>query len=159
MSCSIIPAREEHTELILDFIRQLAVYEKMEQDVVATLGNIRHHLFEKKSAHCVLAFEEDIAVGFALYFYNFSTFLGKQGLYLEDLFVVPAHRGKGYGKKLLLYIAQTALENNCGRMEWSVLNWNQPAIDFYESLGAVAMNEWMVYRLSEEKLKSLSYAE
>jgi GNAT superfamily N-acetyltransferase len=159
MSCIIIPAREEHTELILDFIRQLAVYEKMEKDVVATLGNIRHHLFKKKSAHCVLAFEEDIAVGFALYFYNFSTFLGKQGLYLEDLFVVPAHRGKGYGKKLLLYIAQTALENNCGRMEWSVLNWNQPAIDFYESLGAVAMHEWMVYRLSEEKLKSHSYTE
>jgi GNAT superfamily N-acetyltransferase len=156
MNYRIIPAREEHTALILDFIRQLAVYEKMEQDVVATIASLHLHLFEKKSAHCVLAFEEDIAVGFALYFYNFSTFLGKQGLYLEDLFVVPAHRGKGYGKKLLLFIAKTALENNCGRMEWSVLNWNQPAIDFYESLGAVPMNEWTVYRLTEEKLKSLS---
>ena len=159
MNLTIVPATEKHTTLILDFIKQLAVYEKMESDVVATEASVRFHLFEKKSAHCVLAYEEDVAVGFALYFFNYSTFLGKQGLYLEDLFVVPVHRGKGYGKKLLLYLAQTALESQCGRMEWSVLNWNKPAIDFYESLGAVPMNEWTVYRLSEEKLKSLSSKE
>lgn len=155
MNFKIIPAEAQHTALILDFIKQLAVYEKMENDVVADEESIAFHLFEKKSAQCVLAFEDDVAVGFALYFFNYSTFLGKQGLYLEDLFVKPDYRGKGYGKKLLLYMTKTALANQCGRMEWSVLHWNKPAIDFYESLGAIPMQEWMVYRLTEEKMKGL----
>ncbi len=156
MNFEIIPAEAKHTSLILDFIKQLAVYEKMENEVVADEESIAFHLFEKQSANCVLAYEDEVAVGFALYFFNYSTFLGKQGLYLEDLFVKPDYRGKGYGKKLLLYMTQTALANHCGRMEWSVLNWNKPAIDFYENLGALPMQEWTVYRLTEEKLKLLS---
>lgn len=155
MEFKIISAQASHTKLILSFIRQLAVYEKLENEVVATEESLTLHLFEKKSALCILAFEGDEPVGFALYFFNYSTFLGKQGLYLEDLFIRPEHRGKGYGKKMLLHIAHTALDHQCGRMEWSVLNWNEPAIQFYESLGATAMNEWTVYRLTEEKLKAL----
>ncbi len=155
MEFKIIRADTEHTSVILHFIRQLAEYEKLENEVVATEEHIAFHLFEKKSAECILAYEGETAVGFALFFYNYSTFLGKQGLYLEDLFVSPEYRGKGYGRKLLLYIAAIALENNCGRMEWSVLNWNKPAIRFYESLGAIPMNEWTVYRLNEDRLKAL----
>lgn len=156
MAFNIKEAKREHVSLILHFIRQLAIYEKMESEVVATEASLASHLFDQQSAHCVLAFEGETAVGFALYFYNFSTFLGKQGLYLEDLFVSPAYRAKGYGKQLLLYIAKQALNCGCGRMEWSVLNWNQPAIDFYERLGALPMHEWTVFRLSEEKLNLLS---
>jgi GNAT superfamily N-acetyltransferase len=155
MELTIIEAQPAHTPLILSFIKQLAIYEKLENDVVASEESIAYHLFEKKSAFCVLAFEDEIAVGFALYFYNYSTFLGKQGLYLEDLFVKPEFRGKGYGKKILLQVAHTALKHNCGRMEWSVLDWNQPAIDFYESLGAAAMGEWTVFRLTEAQMKAL----
>lgn len=155
MEFKIVTAKAEHTSLILSFIRQLAVYEKLENEVVTTEEQIAFHLFEKKSAECMLAFEGETAVGFALFFYNYSTFLGKQGLYLEDLFISPEYRGKGYGRKLLLHIAGIALENNCGRMEWSVLNWNKPAIDFYESLGAQPMGEWTVYRLTEDRLKAL----
>ncbi len=155
MEFKIISAQASHTALILSFIRQLAVYEKLENEVVATEESLASHLFEKKSAYCMLAFEDDEPVGFALYFFNYSTFLGKKGLYLEDLFIRPEHRGKGYGKKMLLHIARTALDHQCGRMEWSVLNWNEPAIQFYESLGATAMNEWTVYRLTEDKLKAL----
>lgn len=155
MGFKIIQAQREHTPLVVAFIKELAVYEKLENDVVVTEEDIAFHLFEKKSAHCMLAFENDMAVGFALYFYNYSTFLGKRGLYLEDLFVLPGSRGKGYGKMLLLHLVKIAADENCGRMEWSVLNWNQPAIDFYESLGAVPMNEWTVYRLTEDKIKAL----
>ena len=102
-----------------------------------------------------MAFENDRPIGFALYFYNYSTFIGRKGLYLEDLYVQPNYRGKGYGKKLLLHLVQTAKKENCGRMEWSVLKWNQPAIDFYESLGAKAMQEWSVYRLDEKSMQVL----
>lgn len=155
MSLEIIEAQPAHCAIILSLIKELAVFEKLENDVVATEESLRYHLFEKKSAHCVIAFKENEVVGFALYFYNFSTFLSKQGLYLEDLFVKVAYRGKGYGKQLLLHLVETALKNNCGRMEWSVLNWNKEAICFYEQLGAKPMKEWTVYMLDEKDMKNL----
>jgi GNAT superfamily N-acetyltransferase len=133
--------------LILGFITELAVYEKMLDQVVVTEAQLSDQLFVKEKSKCVLAFEDDQAIGFALYFYNFSTFVGKNGLYLEDLFVRPAFRGKGYGKQLLMHLLDIAKKENCGRMEWSVLDWNTPAIDFYKSLGAVAMDEWTVFRM------------
>jgi GNAT superfamily N-acetyltransferase len=133
--------------LVLSFIKELAVYEKMIDEVVVTEDLLYDQLLVKKLSACVLAFEDNVPVGFALYFFNFSTFLGKNGLYLEDLFVRPAFRGKGYGKKLLFHLADIAKQRNCGRMEWSVLNWNTPAIDFYKSLGAKAMDGWTVFRL------------
>ena len=137
----------EDMGLVLSFIRELAVYEKMIDEVVVTEDLLYDQLLVKKLSACVLAFEDNVPVGFALYFFNFSTFLGKNGLYLEDLFVRPAFRGKGYGKKLLFHLADIAKQRNCGRMEWSVLNWNTPAIDFYKSLGAKAMDGWTVFRL------------
>jgi GNAT superfamily N-acetyltransferase len=137
----------EDMGLVLSFIRELAVYEKMIDEVVVTEDLLYDQLLVKKLSACVLAFEDNVPVGFALYFFNFSTFLGKNGLYLEDLFVRPAFRGKGYGKKLLFHLADIAKQRNCGRMEWSVLNWNTPAIDFYKSIGAKAMDGWTVFRL------------
>ncbi len=137
----------EDMGLVLSFIKELAVYEKMIDEVVVTEDLLYDQLLVKKLSACVLAFEDNVPVGFALYFFNFSTFLGKNGLYLEDLFVRPAFRGKGYGKKLLFHLADIAKQRNCGRMEWSVLNWNTPAIDFYKSLGAKAMDGWTVFRL------------
>ncbi len=154
--CWIRPATPEDIPLIRAFITELAEYEQLLDDVVVTDEQLLDHLFTQHSAHCVLAFENNEATGFALYFYNYSTFLGKKGLYLEDLFVRPVFRGKGYGKKLLLYLVDTALLEGCGRMEWSVLNWNQPAIDFYESLGAKPMKEWTVYRLTEDAMKAIA---
>lgn len=133
--------------LILGFITELAVYEKMLDQVIVTEGQLHDQLFIKEKSKCVLAFEDDQPVGFALYFYNFSTFVGKNGLYLEDLFVRPAFRGKGYGKQLLMHLLDIAKKENCGRMEWSVLDWNTPAIDFYKSIGAVAMDDWTVFRI------------
>lgn len=140
---------------IKNFIMELAIYEKLENDVVVTDELLMENIFTNQVAHCVLAFENEIPIGFALYFYNYSTFIGRKGLYLEDLFVQPNFRGKGYGKKLLLHLVQIAKQENCGRMEWSVLNWNIPAIDFYDSLGAQPMQEWTVYRLDEEAMKAL----
>ena len=137
----------EDMGLVLSFIKELAVYEKMIDQVVVTEDLLYDQLLVKKLSACVLAFEDNVPVGFALYFFNFSTFLGKNGLYLEDLFVRPAFRGKGYGKKLLFHLADIAKQRNCGRMEWSVLNWNTPAIDFYKSIGAKPMDGWTVFRL------------
>ena len=137
----------EDMGLVLSFIKELAVYEKMIDEVVVTEDLLYDQLLVKKLSACVLAFEDNVPVGFALHFFNFSTFLGKNGLYLEDLFVRPAFRGKGYGKKLLFHLADIAKQRNCGRMEWSVLNWNTPAIDFYKSIGAKAMDGWTVFRL------------
>ncbi len=137
----------EDMGLVLSFIKELAVYEKMIDEVVVTEDLLYDQLLVKKLSACVLAFEDNVPVGFALYFFNFSTFLGKNGLYLEDLFVRPAFRGKGYGKKLLFHLADIAKQRNCGRMEWSVLNWNTPALDFYKSIGAKAMDGWTVFRL------------
>jgi GNAT superfamily N-acetyltransferase len=140
---------------IKNFIMELAVYEKLENEVVVTNELLIENIFTNPIAHCVLAFENDTPIGFAFYFYNYSTFIGRKGLYLEDLYVQPNYRGKGYGKKLLLHLVQIAKNEHCGRMEWSVLKWNKPAIDFYDRIGAEAMKEWMVYRLDEKSMKAL----
>lgn len=150
-------ATAEDVGLILEFVRSLATYEKMLDQVIATEEILREWIFEKKKAEVIFAVDErGQEVGFALFFHNFSTFLGRSGLYLEDLFVKPEHRGRGYGKGLLKALANIALERGCGRFEWSCLDWNQPSIDFYKSLGAVAMEDWTVYRVTGESLKKLS---
>jgi GNAT superfamily N-acetyltransferase len=142
--------------IILTFIKELAEYEKMSDDVVANEKLLKEHLFgEKRSAEVVIAYYQNKPVGFALYFYNFSTFLGRPGLYLEDLYVRKPMRGNGFGKALLKHLAKIANENNCGRMEWAVLNWNEPSIQFYKSLGAKPMNDWTVYRVTGEALQEL----
>lgn len=146
----------EDTPLILHFIHELAAYEKMEAEVVATEELLREWIFEKQKAEVLFILEEGAEVGFALFFHNFSTFLGRAGLYLEDLFVYPEHRGKGYGKALIKELARIAVNRGCGRLEWSCLDWNQPSIDFYRSLGAVPMDEWTVFRVAGETLKQLA---
>ncbi|MBQ3132361.1 MAG: GNAT family N-acetyltransferase [Clostridia bacterium] len=148
-------AEEKDTALILYFIKELAAYEKMADQVVAAEDNLKEWLFDKRIAEVLFALEDDEEVGFALYFHNFSTFLGRAGIYLEDLYVKPEKRGKGYGKAILKKLAQTAVERGCGRLEWSCLDWNKPSIDFYLSLGAEPMNEWTVYRLSGDTLKRM----
>lgn len=143
-------------ELLIELIHELAVYEKAPQEAVATPELIHAALFgERPTAEAVIAEWDGMPAGFALWFHNFSTWLGKPGLYLEDLFVRESMRGKGIGKALLLHLAGIARERGCGRMEWSVLDWNTPAIDFYKSLGAQAMDEWTVYRLDEQALQEL----
>ena len=149
-------ASKQDAPLIFDFIYQLAVYEKMESDVKTSPEELSKALFENQYAQVLIAEEETKPVGFALYFFNFSTFLGRPGLYLEDLFVDPAYRGKGYGKALLIELSRIAKSKNCGRMEWSVLKWNTPSIEFYKALGAKEMEEWSVYRLEENELKSFA---
>lgn len=142
--------------LIIDLIKQLAIYEKLEEEAKATPAAIETHLFGPKAvAECLLAFAAGECVGFALFFHNFSTFVGKPGIYLEDLFIKEQYRGLGYGKQLLMHLVQTSKERNCGRVEWSVLNWNEPAIQFYKSLGATAMSEWTVYRLDDKAINQL----
>lgn len=148
-------AQPEDTALILHFIRELAVYEKMEDQVIATEELLTEWLFEKQKAEVVIGEAEGKPVGFALFFHNFSTFLGRAGIYLEDLFVEPSERGKGYGKALLTHLAQLAVERGCGRLEWSCLDWNQPSIDFYLSMGAERMDDWTTYRLTGEKLDKM----
>ena len=149
-------AEEKDVSIILSFITELAIYENMLEDVVATEELLHEWIFEKKKAEVILAVEEGKAVGFALFFHNFSTFLGRAGIYLEDLFVLPEYRGKGYGKALLKKLAQIAVERGCGRLEWSCLDWNKPSIDIYLSLGAQPMDEWTVYRLTGETLKNFA---
>lgn len=127
----------------------------MEDAVITSAEELREQLFVKENAQVLIAEEAGTAIGFALYFFNFSTFVGRAGLYLEDLYIEPEYRGKGYGKQLFVQLATLAKEKNCGRMEWSVLNWNTPAISFYKSLGAVPMDEWTVYRLDEKALQKL----
>ena len=153
---TIRSARENEVGTIFDFIKRLAEYEKMTADVVATEELLREWLFEKKIAEVFFAEIEGKIVGFSLFFHNFSTFLGRGGIYLEDLFVLPEYRGRGCGKALLKKLAQTAVERGCGRLEWSCLNWNKPSIDFYLSLGAVPMTEWTTYRLTGEKLQEMA---
>lgn len=148
-------ATREDIPKILEFIVDLAVYEHMEDQVVATPEILEQWLFEKKTAEVVFALEEQKEVGFALFFYNFSTFLGRSGIYLEDLFVKPEFRGKGYGKGLIKLLAQIAVERGCGRLEWSCLDWNAPSIAFYKSMGAVPMEEWTVYRITGDRLQEL----
>jgi GNAT superfamily N-acetyltransferase len=143
--------------VILQLIRGLAEYERLAHECVATEAALTRTLFgERPAAEVVLAFTDERPAGFALFFHNYSTFLAKQGIYLEDLFVFPEFRGRGIGKKLLQRLAQLAVERDCGRLEWSVLDWNQDAIRFYESLGAKAMDEWTVYRVTGEALTTLA---
>lgn len=149
-------ADENDLALILDFIKQLAAYENMLDEVVATDELLNEWLFVRKVAEVIFIMEGDVEVGFALFFHNFSTFLGKAGIYLEDLFVKPEYRGKGYGKALIKKLASIAIERGCGRLEWSCLDWNQPSIDFYLSLGAEAMDEWTVYRVAGDTLANLA---
>ena len=149
-------AQEQDCEKILFFIRELAKYEKMEDDVIATPELLREWIFEKKKAEVIFPMADGEEIGYALFFHNFSTFLGRAGMYLEDLFIMPQHRGKGYGKATLKELAHMAVERNCGRLEWSCLDWNKPSIDFYLSLGAEAMDEWMVYRLTGDALCNMA---
>ena len=149
-------AEERDTPLILDFIKGLADYARMLDQVVADEATLADQLFRKKNAEVLFALEDGKEVGFALFFHNFSTFLGRSGLYLEDLFVLPEHRGKGYGKAILQKLATIAVERGCGRLEWWCLDWNKPSIDFYRSLGAEPMSDWTVYRLTGETLNSLA---
>jgi len=149
-------AERGEEETILDFIKYLAEYEKMSDDVVATEEMLRDWLFEKKIAEVLFAETEGKIVGFALFFHNFSTFLGRGGIYLEDLFVLPEYRGRGCGRALLQRLAQIAVERGCGRLEWACLDWNRPSIDFYLSLGAIPMDEWTTYRLTGETLTKVA---
>ena len=145
-------AVREDVPLILEFIKGLAEYEKMSDEVVATEEILDEWLFDKEKAEVIFAIAEGEEVGFALFFHNFSTFLGRAGIYLEDLFVKPKYRGNGYGKAILKRLAQIAVERGCGRLEWSCLDWNQPSIDFYLSLGATPMSGWTGYRLTGKTL-------
>lgn len=143
--------------LILTFIRELAEYEKLLDEVSATEDLLKHTLFgQNPKAEVIIAEDDSNPIGFALFFHNYSTFLGKPGIYLEDLFVRPQYRGKGVGKLLLQYLARLALERDCGRLEWWVLDWNREAIDFYHRIGAKAMDEWTVYRVTGPELTTLS---
>jgi GNAT superfamily N-acetyltransferase len=157
MSMRIAPATQGDASLILSFICKLAEYEKLSHEVVATEENIREHVFgANATAEVLLAYWHEKPVGFALYFRNFSTFLGQAGIYLEDLFVEPEHRGKGIGKALLIELAKIAVERGYGRLQWSVLDWNTPSIEFYRRLGAVAQDEWTVYRVTGDALAQLA---
>ena len=149
-------ATEQDVGLILDFIRDLAIYEHMLDEVVADEALLREWIFEKKKAEVIFAVVDGVGVGFALFFHNFSTFLGRAGIYLEDLFVRPAYRGFGYGKALLAQLAKIAVQRGCGRLEWWCLDWNKPSIDFYLSLGATPMDEWTSYRLTGHTLTQLA---
>ena len=151
-------AEKEDVGLILNFIRALAEYEKMADEVVATEALLREWIFEKKKAEVIFALEDGKEVGFALFFHNFSTFLGRAGIYLEDLYVKPAYRGRGFGKALLTKLARIAVERKCGRLEWWCLDWNRPSIDFYLSMGAEPMKDWTVYRISGDTLQKLGGA-
>lgn len=159
-TCAFRPAVPGDEELILDFIRALADYEHMSGQVVATPELLREWIFEKRKAEVIFAVAEGREVGFALFFHNFSTFLGRAGIYLEDLFVLPGERGKGYGRALLKQLARIAVERGCGRLEWSCLDWNRPSIDFYtRGMRAVPMDEWTVYRLTGETLTAAAKSE
>lgn len=154
---NIVSAQPEHVPLILSLINELAVYEKLAHQVVATEALLMESLFgPRRSVEAAIARWDGEAAGFALFFHNFSTFLGRPGTYLEDLFVRPSLRGKGIGKALMQYVARLTVDRNCGRMEWAVLEWNSPAIQFYESLGARPMSDWTVFRLDGNSLASLA---
>ena len=149
-------AEEKDVPLILQFIKDLAEYEHMLDEVVATEALLTEWIFQKEKAEVIFVLEDGNEVGFALFFHNFSTFLGRAGLYLEDLYVKPEYRHKGYGKGLLKKLAQIAVERGCGRLEWWCLDWNQPSIDFYLSLGAEPMEDWTVYRIAGDTLQKLA---
>ncbi len=149
------PAERGDIELIMKFIRDLAEYEKLADQVVADAGVLADWLFEKRVAKVVFALCDGVEAGFALYFHNFSTFLGRAGIYLEDLYVRPGYRGRGLGLGLMRYLARECVQLGCGRLEWSCLDWNRPSIDFYLALGAVPQSEWTTYRLTGEALAAL----
>lgn len=152
----IKPAMIDDTPVVLRFIKGLAEYEGLEHEVVATEEGLRKAMFgPRPSAEAIIGYSGEDPVGFALFFHTFSTFLGSASLYLEDLFVLPEWRGKGLGRQLLSHLAQIALDRDCGRLEWSVLDWNEPSIRFYRGLGAVAKDEWTIYRMSGEALERL----
>jgi GNAT superfamily N-acetyltransferase len=153
----IRPAAESDTPVILAFIKQLAAYEKLSHEVVATQASIRETLFGARPvAEVAIGYYNEQPVGFVLFFHNYSTFLGQLGLYIEDLFVDENYRRRGFGRALLLYVARLAQERKCGRLEWAVLDWNEPAIEFYKKLGAVAMSDWTIYRVTGDNLKRLA---
>lgn len=156
MTCIFRFATREDVPQILDFIRQLAAYEKMAHEVVATEALLEEWLFDKEKAEVLLAVVDGKVVGFALFFHNFSTFLGRAGIYLEDLYVEPEYRGQGIGTAFFNKLAQIAVDRGCGRLDWSCLDWNTPSIDFYRSLGAEALDDWTVYRLSGETLTRMA---
>lgn len=149
-------AEEKDVELILKYIIELASYEKLEHEVVATPELLKKWIFQEKKAEVIFPVVDNQEIGFALFFHNFSTFLGRAGIYLEDLYIVPEYRGKGYGKSLLKELARIAVDRGCGRLEWWCLDWNKPSIDFYLSLEAEPMDEWTVYRLAGERLKRMA---
>ena len=150
------PAMAQDAEKILFFIRELAKYEKMEDDVVATPELLREWIFEKQKAEVIFPMVDGKEIGYALFVHNFSTFLGRAGLYLEDLFILPEYRGRGYGKATLSKLAGIALERGCGRLEWCCLDWNKPSIDFYLSIDAKPMDEWTTYRLTGDTLRAVA---
>ena len=153
----IRPATVKDTAVICQLIRDLAEYERLSHEVVLDENRLREHLFGPRPfAHVLIAEDGGATIGFAFYFYTYSTFLGRPGIYLEDLFVRPEFRGKGHGKALLARLASKAVEEGCGRVEWAVLNWNEPSIQFYKSLGAEPKNEWTIYRLSGKSLHDLA---
>ena len=153
---TIRPVKETEAGLILEFIKKLAEYEKCSDEVVADEATIYNSIFVEKAAEVVFAEEDGVVIGFALFFHNFSTFVGRKGLYLEDLFIIPEKRGLGYGKAILKYLANIAVERHCGRMEWICLDWNAPSLAFYRSIGAIPMDEWTVQRMHEEVVKSFA---
>lgn len=149
-------AERKDVPLILKFIVELATYEKLENEVVATESLLEEWLFDKKRAEVIFAVVDGKEIGFALFFHNFSTFLGRGGIYLEDLYIMPEYRGCGYGKAVLQKLAQIAVQRGCGRLEWWCLDWNKSSIDFYLSMGAEAMSDWTVYRIAGDKLKDMA---
>ena len=149
-------AKRKDTKIVLQFICELAEYEHMTDQVSATEELLEEWLFDKEKAEVLLIEEEDRTVGFALFFHNFSTFLGKAGIYLEDLYVLPEYRGKGYGKELLKKLARITVERGCGRLEWCCLDWNSPSIAFYQSCGAEALSDWATYRLTGRTLEKMA---
>jgi GNAT superfamily N-acetyltransferase len=154
---SIRPATANDVPLILDFIHALAHYEKLSHEITATTAEMRAHLFgPQPRAEVLFPCEDDSPVGFALFFHNFSTFLARPGLYLEDIFILPEHRGKGYGRAMMIHLARLAEARGCGRFEWAVLDWNKPSIDFYRSLGATPMSQWIIQRVSGDALRTLA---
>lgn len=155
-SFTIRPAQPDEAGLVLAFIKKLADYEKCADEVVADEATLYQSLFVEHAAHVLFAEEDGTVVGFALFFYNFSTFVGRKGLYLEDLFILPEKRGRGYGKAMLKHLAQLAVAQNCGRMEWICLDWNESALSLYRSIGAIPVDGWTVQRLTEPALKQFA---
>ena len=149
-------AKIEDTGLILDLIKEIAIYEKMLDQVVATEESLKESIFNKKEAEVLLVELNKEVIGYVLYFFNYSTFIGRGGFYLEDIYIKEQYRKNGYGKAIFKVLGKIAYENGCERMEWACLNWNKPSIEFYKSLGAVGMDEWTVYRLTRDKIKALA---